>query len=101
MEARDGFIIYFVDKNLKKVGRKVSKGEVPANPRLNKLFHEKFKYLIDAGYIENGRVDWDVRFFLVSKGESDIRLVFDGIRNGLNSVVWTPSFFLPTSNSLS
>jgi len=57
MEARDGFVIYFVDKNLKKVGRKVSKGEVPADPRLNKLFQEKFKYLIDTGYIENGRVD--------------------------------------------
>jgi hypothetical protein len=35
-------------------------------------------------------------FFSVSKGEFDIRMVFDGTASGLNDSIWIPGFGLPT-----
>jgi len=98
-EARDGFRVYFA-KDIENLSRKVSKGVRPEDPKLQKLYSEKFQRLIKANYIEKGYVKWDIRFFSVQKGESDIRMVFDGTKSGLNPIVWTPSFFLPTAQSL-
>jgi hypothetical protein len=39
-------------------------------------------------------------YFAVPKGDGDIRLVFDGTRSLLNSVLWAPPFVLPTISSL-
>ena len=61
---------------------------------------EKLTRLLHAKYLEPGAVKWDIDFFGVLKGETDIRLVFNGTSNGLNELVWAPSFFLPTSASL-
>jgi len=54
-----------------------------------------------VGYLEQGYVHWDIRFFGVAKGTEDIRLVYDGTSSGINQAVWAPSFFLPSSVSLS
>jgi hypothetical protein len=35
-------------------------------------------------------------YFSVSKGEDDIRMVFNGTESGLNASTWVPSFWLPT-----
>ena len=43
---------------------------------------------------------WDVPFFEVPKGDEDIRIVYDGTKNGLNVAAWILSFYLPTSSSL-
>ena len=41
-----------------------------------------------------------IKYFAVPKGLEDWRIVFDAGANKLNDVVWVPSFFLPTVNSL-
>ena len=99
-EARDGFSIWFLKKNLKKSKWKESKGTLPSDPALCQLFLEKINRLLETGYLETGFVRWDVHFFSVPKGESNIRLVFNGTSNSLNNAVWALSFFLPISETL-
>ena len=99
-EARDGFINFMLKSELKEADRKFSKGVPPSDPLRQRLYYEKISRLLETGYIEEGFVRWDVPFFDVAKGESDIRLVFHGTKFGLNNSVWAPSFFLPTSKSL-
>jgi hypothetical protein len=41
-----------------------------------------------------------IKYFAVPKGEDDIRLVYDATANGLNECVWSPSFWLPSVNTL-
>ena len=38
-------------------------------------------------------------FFSVPKGDSDIRMVYDGTKCGLNGSVWVPRFYMPTLTS--
>ena len=42
----------------------------------------------------------DISFFGVPKGDDDIRMVYDGMKSRINSATWAPSFFLPTSITL-
>ena len=42
-----------------------------------------------------------LHYFAVPKGDSDIRVVFDGTSCGLNESLWSPNFFLPTSRNAS
>jgi hypothetical protein len=37
--------------------------------------------------------------FDVPKGDTDIRMVYDGTSSGLNEALWAPSFWLPTTDS--
>ena len=99
-EARDGFPIFFLKKIQRQSKRKISKGTPPLDESLYLLFNEKLLRLLETGYIESGYIRWDVHFFSVPKEDNDIRLVFNGTSNGLNKLVWAPSFFLPTSESL-
>jgi len=48
----------------------------------------------------HGAVTSLISYFSVPKGDSDIRLVLDGTKSGLNSALWAPSFHLPTVDSL-
>ena len=41
-----------------------------------------------------------IDYFGVAKGESDIRVVFNGTSCGLNDQVWAPNFWLPTAKSM-
>jgi hypothetical protein len=41
-----------------------------------------------------------IKYFDVPKGVDDIRMVYDATANGLNDVVWVPSFWLPTIESV-
>ena len=41
-----------------------------------------------------------IKKIVVPKGEDDIRLVYDATANKLNELVWIPSFWLPTIDSL-
>ena len=47
-------------------------------------------------YISAGYVFSLTDFFSVPKGETDIRMVYNGTLSGLNNVLWVPSFPLPT-----
>jgi hypothetical protein len=46
-------------------------------------------------YITTGTVRSGTHFFCVPKGDSDIRLVYNGTGCGLNANVWAPRFGLP------
>ena len=51
-------------------------------------------------YIQPGQVKSLIRFFSVPKGDSDVRMVYDGTASGFNSLVWVPPFGLPTVKTL-
>lgn len=55
---------------------------------------------MQRGYITNGTALSLISFLTVPKGESDVRVVFNGTRSGLNDAIWVPSFHLPTIDSL-
>jgi hypothetical protein len=61
---------------------------------------DKLSKFVSREYISPGPVVSLISFFSVPKGDSDIRLVFDGTKSGLNSKLWAPSFCLPTVESL-
>jgi hypothetical protein len=58
---------------------------------------EKFR---SKGYVSKGTVKGLTSYFTVPKGDGDVRVVFDGTKSGLNEVIWTPSFSLPSANTL-
>lgn len=57
---------------------------------------DKILKVIRRGYISQGKVTSLTGFFPVPKGDSDIRLVYDATKCGLNSTLWAPSFWPPT-----
>ena len=61
---------------------------------------KKVNEVRSRGYINTGGVKSITGFFDVPKGESDIRMVYDATKCGLNAALWTPNFFLPTIDSI-
>ena len=61
----------------------------------------KIAAMMKRDYLETGHVSNTVHFFAVPKGDSDIRVVFDGTSSGLNETLWAPNFFLPSAKSAS
>lgn len=41
-----------------------------------------------------------VDMFTVPKGESDVRMIFNGTSGGLTDSIWAPSFYLPSATSM-
>jgi hypothetical protein len=54
----------------------------------------KVQTIVDRGYLESGKVLSLLNYFAVSKGDADIRVVYDGTFSGLNGCLWCPNFFL-------
>jgi hypothetical protein len=52
----------------------------------------KLQNVRDKKYIQPGIVSNVTSYFAVPKGISDIRLVYDATRSGLNRCIWVPSF---------
>ena len=48
------------------------------------------------GYVVKGSVASLIHMFAVDKGLHDKRMVFDATASGLNDVLWSPHFGLPT-----
>jgi hypothetical protein len=61
---------------------------------------EKLSNVREKGYIKPGRVRSLTGYFGVPKGPSDIRMVYDASRSGLNDALWAPNFGLPTVENL-
>jgi hypothetical protein len=57
---------------------------------------EKLEKLLQQGYLEMGTVRNTVPQFAVPKGTTDIRVVWDLRKNGLNEQMYTPTFYLPS-----
>ena len=60
----------------------------------------KLKTVRERRYIRKGIVKSLTSYFAVPKGDSDIRLVYDASKSGLNAHLWSPSFHLPTMDAL-
>lgn len=72
----------------------------PADATTFKKEKEKLEDVIVKGYLEQGPIHSLTSFFSVPKGESDVRMVYDGTKSGLNSMLWAPWFPLPTVDDL-
>lgn len=56
----------------------------------------KLEKVRKLGYIAPGPVKSLTSFFSMPKGYSDISMVYDGTKSGLNGAMWAPWFALPT-----
>jgi hypothetical protein len=73
---------------------------LPRNPADIPKVIEKLCVAREKGYIDIGVVHSLISFFEVPKGLTDIRMVYDGTKSGLNDMLWAPWFPLPTVDSL-
>ena len=67
------------------------------------LVKGKLMKVLNKGYIVRANAKEITAFmfmFHVPKGESDVRIVYDGSRSGLNETIYAPWFALPTVNSM-
>lgn len=48
------------------------------------------------GYVRRNFCKSLIRYFSVPKGDTDIRMVYDGTASGFNDLIWVPNFGLPT-----
>jgi hypothetical protein len=62
------------------------------NPVIRDKVKEKLSKFLNKGYLAKGKVTSLVSYFTVPKGDSDVRIVFDGTKSGLNSVIYAPHF---------
>ena len=51
-------------------------------------------------YVADGLVKSLTGYFAVPKGKTDIRVVYDATKCGLNAALWAPNFFLPTIDTI-
>ena len=91
-EARDGTPI-FVTGELPRY--RVSQ-RWPKDKSMRDKMESKWKKIITREYVKPGPVISLTGSFPVAKGESDIRMVYDASKCGLNSQLWAPNFMLPT-----
>jgi hypothetical protein len=66
------------------------------DPLKQTKIEEKLESVRYQGYVKPGPVVSLTSFFCVDKGHTDIRMVYNASKSGLNDVVWVPSFGLPT-----
>jgi hypothetical protein len=96
VRIRDGIPVYFQREPPQNL--KLQRGETKADIR--ELVGNKLEKILERRYITPGLVESLTNFFLVPKGELDIRMVFDGTSSGLNDSIWIPGFGLPTVQTL-
>ena len=97
MAQRDGFKQWLrVDSKDLRWFRKQPR----VTPEREALISKKLDDVRYKGYIGPGPVSSMMSFFDVPKGTKDIRMVYDGTKSGLNSVMWAPWFPLPTASTL-
>jgi hypothetical protein len=69
------------------------------DPTIFQAMNSKLERVRRLRYIQEGTVDSLTSYFSVPKGTSDIRMVYDGTKSGLNDAMWAPWFALPTLES--
>ena len=72
----------------------------PENQSEREQLKKKLHKPVSKNYITRGFVKSLISFFAVLKGETDIRIVYDATKSGLNESIWAPNFFLPTVDSV-
>ena len=91
-EARDGTNT-FIQGELPRY--KVSQ-QWPRDNLMKEKMKDKWLNVIDRRYIKPGPVISLTGSFAVPKGDSDVRMVYDATKCGLNEKLWAPNFMLPT-----
>jgi len=71
-----------------------------ANPNVVTAVRAKLDKFRNKGYVVKGTVESLTSYFTVPKGDGDVRIVFDRTKSGLNDVIWTPTFSLPSADTL-
>jgi hypothetical protein len=71
------------------------KDAVIQNKVIEKLSNIHFKQYIRPGDVQNL-----TNYFAFPKGDSDIQIVHDASKSGLNDSLWVPSFTLPGAEAL-
>lgn len=66
------------------------------DPVMNRAIQKKLQTVRNRGYLVPGTVKSLTSLFAVRKGDTDIRIVYDSTKSGLNRSVWAPWFPLPT-----
>ena len=94
---RDGTKV-FVDK--KQLPKYKNKPSWPTEFEHYEKLKSKIQKVRDRGYVRPGFVRSLTGYFAVPKAETDIRVVYDATKCGLNDAVWAPNFFLPTVDSI-
>jgi hypothetical protein len=94
--ARDGYPLYVIE-DLPRYKRPQPQEK---HPEIRKKVAEKLESVRSKKYIDKGEVLSLTSYFWVAKGDSDIRMVYDASRSGLNQALWAPNFGLPTVDML-
>ena len=92
---RDGLQVY-----VRPGENKLEPQDDTRDPKMKAAMAKKLAKVRACRYIGPAEVLALTNFFAVPKGLTDIRMVYDGTRSGLNHRVWVPSFTLPTLDSL-
>ena len=98
-DARDGIRLWYSSRSERWFGRSTPADTQEAENKMR----DKEDKLISRRYLERGKgvyVESVVPRFAVQKGDSDIRVVWDAKKNGVNDHLWAPHFFLPGSSNL-
>jgi hypothetical protein len=61
---------------------------------------EKLATVRRRGYIAKGQVKSLTSYFLVPKGEQDVRIIYNASKSKLNQCLWAPNFGLLTVDAL-
>jgi hypothetical protein len=96
--AKDGVPVFF-----EKDGPKSMRRQPPVmDEKVKAVLRSKVGKVIKRGYLFGSgiRLRSLIRYFAVPKTDSDYRIVYDATANGLNEAVWSPSFWLPTVETL-
>jgi len=94
--VRDGLTPWFL--STPKAITVPQRGELDVRTR--ELIRQKLTKVCSRGYLEPGYIKALTSFFTVPKGDSDVRLVYNGTKSGLNDSLWAPWFRLPTVGQL-
>ncbi len=94
---RDGTKLFVIPKHLPNFH---APQVLPKDPEVRKKLLDKIQVPRTKRYIVPGFVRSKTGYFHVPKGDSDIRIVYDATKCGLNKALWSPNFYLPTIDAL-
>jgi hypothetical protein len=94
--ARDGYPVWWLHPpHTNKRPQPAEKDPVVREKVSTKLAAVRARRYIVPGHVENL-----TSYFAVPKGDSDIRVVYDATKSGLNACMWVPSFSLPGAEAI-
>jgi len=96
--AKEGVRVYFEKAGPTSKSAQQNIGDEGLRAQVKK----KLEKVVNRRYIIEAAITLKslIKYFSVQKGDDDIRMVYDATANELNDAVWTPSFWLPTVDSM-